>query len=167
MKETSGNIWDWVDRAKLVITTNVGWRSDGTNVMGAGLAKQAAQRYPGIAAWYGAWCRDHRSESCVVAHHTHPLIFFPTKRLNPDAPHLSWQYDSDFDTIRRSLADLAQWPGVEPIAVPLVGCQNGGLKEAAVLPVLREYLVSDRFVLVRFASPEPTPGVDRNVRRAP
>jgi len=163
MREHTGNIWDWIGRAKLVITTNVGWRSDGTNVMGAGLAKQAAYRYPGIAAWYGAWCRDHSTESCVVEHPQHPLIFFPTKRLNPSAPHLSWQYDADVDTIARSLRDLAQWPGDGMIAVPMVGTQNGNLKEAVVLPWLQEYLVSDRFVLVRHGSVGAT-GADRNVR---
>jgi hypothetical protein len=151
MRECTGYIWDWIGRAKVVVTTNIGWRANGANVMGAGLAKQAAGRYPGIAIWYGTWCRGHASESCVIEHPQYPLIFFPTKRLNPRVPHLSWQYDSDLDTIRRSLADLARWSGDGLIALPLVGCQNGNLKEAAVLPVLREFLVGDRFVLVRRA----------------
>jgi hypothetical protein len=175
MQQTVGNIWDWLneraeiiiwlneraeiiwlnERAEIIIPTNQGWRADGTNVMGAGLAKQAVDRYPGIDQWYGAWCRDHRDESCVVRHPVAPLIFFPTKPLNPEAPHLSWQSPATVETVTRSLRDLARlpplagWPGGGLIALPLVGCGLGGLPEATVLPLLHEWLTSDRFVLVQ------------------
>lgn len=150
MQTATGNIWDWLDQgARIVIPTNIGWKRDGANVMGAGLAKQAAARYPGAAAWYGAWCADHPGEPCVVAYPLAPIIFFPTKPLNWQAPYLSWQGSADLATIERSAKALASWPGKEPVAVPLVGCGNGGLLAADVVPILERCLTKKRFVLVR------------------
>lgn len=40
-------------RAVFIIPTNVQRRSDGSAVMGAGLAKEAAERVPGLAKRYG------------------------------------------------------------------------------------------------------------------
>jgi hypothetical protein len=150
MREAAGNIWDWLDDgAKIVIPTNAGWRGDGSNIMGAGLAKQAAERYPQVPPWYGAWCSDHAGEPCVVGYPLAPLIFFPTKPLNWQTPYASWKGKADLGTIRRSTKVLSSWPGDELIAVPLVGCGNGGLAEDDVVPLLHKYLRKKRFVLVR------------------
>jgi hypothetical protein len=150
VREASGNIWDWIAKgACIVIPTNIGWRSDGANVMGAGLAAQAKYRYPGIDHWYGLHCRTNSRMygHCVAQHPQHPLIFFPTKALDPGHPALSWRRSSDLITIVQSLTALKRISG--EIALPLVGCGNGGLPLESVLPLLQSRLDDDRFTLVR------------------
>ena len=65
MQEANGDIWNWLSEphnCEVVIPTNIGWKADGSNVMGAGIAKQAILRYGrDIAAWYGAICRACRT----------------------------------------------------------------------------------------------------------
>ena len=149
MRDAIGNIWDYVETHDLVITTNIGWRSDGRNIMGAGLALTAAQRYPGIDAWYGAFCQKHSTATPVVRHPDLPIILFPVKSLKIRWPWRSWQYPASLDLIERSTRQLAGLVTDRPVAVPVVGCGAGQLQQGEVLPILRKYLVDDRFVLVR------------------
>jgi hypothetical protein len=152
VKEACGDIWSWLDaphHAEVVIPTNIGWKSNGENVMGAGLAKECLARYPGVAQWYGEICQACGPFTPVVVHPEHPLIFFPTKVLNYDEPHLSWQRGSHLGLIERATQQLAALR-LGPVALPLVGCGNGGLSEERVLPVLRDWLGSSNHVtLVR------------------
>lgn len=141
MNETRGDIWEWAakNNAEVVIPTNVGWKSDGSNVMGRGLAAQCADRYPGVSAWYGSICQACGPSTPVVIHPDHGLIFFPTKPLNYDDPQLSWRNRSSLGLIRRSAVQLSRLR-LGPVAVPLVGCGNGGLDEQEVMPVVRDVL---------------------------
>ena len=147
------NIWDLHPHANIVIPTNIGWTKEGKNVMGAGLAAQAAQRFPKLAYFYGQYCKKYGSETEVIPWAgTNQLILFPVKPLNVEKPWLSWQQPASLDLIRKSaeeLEDLATSGVIEGLtAVPLVGCGNGKLSEKDVLPILREELDS-RFILVR------------------
>jgi hypothetical protein len=146
MRLTTGNIWDWHGTHDVVIPTNQGWRQDGTNVMGAGLALQAARRFPGLPAWYGAWCRQYGPAAGVVRHPDWRLICFPTKPLDSAHPWLSWQQGASIDLVARGAAELGTISG--EIALPLVGCGLGGLEVDDVLAMLEAHLVEDRFVLV-------------------
>jgi hypothetical protein len=165
MHEISGDIWNLADSHWIVIPTNCGWNSRGENVMGAGLAKQAAMRFPELRAVYGKVCRDEalagRANPFMV-YGKRRLILFAVKPLWKDAPQLSWKRPADLKMIEASCRCLVDWinDGVadswpelpEPplIAIPTVGCGNGRLHEADVLPILHKHL--DRFdnvVLVR------------------
>lgn len=148
MKEATGNIWDWAAKGYLiVIPTNIGWtKREGYNVMGRGLAHQAAQRYPGLDAWYGHWCRSLGAATGLTRYES--LLLFPVKPLR-DPPWLSWQQRASLELIERSAEQLAQ--RIEPVVLPLVGCGNGGLKPEAVLPILQRWLTGGNFVLVRYA----------------
>lgn len=167
MKQCWGNIWDLRESHWLVIPTNAGWNAAGRNVMGRGLARQAAARYPVLPWLYGKVCRDTAYSQTpdesfapmpfmVWSPDESPgLILFVTKPVNKDAPQLSWQRKSDLGAIRASCEMLAQWLKLPPelgtlIAMPLVGCGNGGLQESEVLPVLNEFFAeTDNVVLVR------------------
>lgn len=47
-KEITGNIWDYIGKVDgICITINLYFK-DGKNIMGAGIAKEAKERYPGI-----------------------------------------------------------------------------------------------------------------------
>lgn len=154
MLEMKGDIWAWADDSLVVVPTNVGWRFDGKNVMGAGVAKQAAAKYAGLAVWYGSVCRAFRENTPVVRYFRSAVLCFPVKPMASD-PSLSWRQKADLELIARSTRQLAKWQGMMGwegrVVLPVVGCGNGGLEEAAVMPILRRWLQDDRFVLVRLS----------------
>src|SRR3954466_10328708 len=104
MNIVSGNIWNYLSTHWITVTTNEGWNSKGDNIMGAGLAKQAAQRYPDLPKLYGKFLREHPGERTYFTYMSqwlepHRLIMYPTKALNPNAPHLSWRSKSSVELI--------------------------------------------------------------------
>ncbi len=147
---------DWI-----VIPTNVGWKRNGWNVMGRGLAAQASDRYPELAFSYGIACRDWHQKWPLVPIPTMTifdptrLVLVPTKPLNPAAPHLSWQGPATLECVRRGIDDLSDMIAgrcTQPSAttdqieqyktgrflVPALGCGNGGLSIAQVRPLLEK-----------------------------
>ena len=149
MKVEYGDIWKHLGEGRyVVIPTNLGWKKDGCNVMGAGLAKDATRRYPTLAKWYGGVCEATADAPQVIACPFAPLIMFPVKPLNKLQPWMSWKQKADLKLIEQSARQLYEWPDPYPIAVPLVGCGNGQLDMYEVRPILEKYLASDRFTLV-------------------
>ncbi len=154
MQEEEGDIWRWRNEphnCEIVIPTNIGWRSDGSNVMGAGLAKQAVKLYgKEITEWYGEICQACGPGTPVVVHPDHPLVFFPVKPLNYDEPHLSWRSDANLHLIERSAKQLAALR-LGPFAIPMVGCGNGKLSEKDVYPVIhRVFRGEEHVTMVRY-----------------
>lgn len=156
MLEQNGDIWTWwAEKRWIVITTNIGWKSDGANPMGAGTAKDAARKYPELPKWYGEKCQKYGANIAVTPYVQGRLFLFPTKALNEEQPYLSWKDDSSIDLIRRSTKQLqalveelvARGSFISKVGVPLVGCKNGNLSRRDVLPILHKYL-DDRFVLL-------------------
>lgn len=154
MVEKVGNIWRFADDHWVVIPTNIGWKRDGTNPMGAGIAKTAADRFEQLPLWYGLRCQKHGERTAVTPFYAGRMFMFPTKPLNMEQPWLSWQGKADLKLIARSARQLqAVLPLVRKklpigrVAIPLVGCGAGGLKPVQVIPLLRSVL-SDDFVLV-------------------
>jgi hypothetical protein len=144
----TGNIWDHhAEGGWIVIATNIGWCKSGDAVMGAGIAKAAADKYPDLPAWYGQKCRKYQADTAVLPYKPGKLFLFPTKPL-ADQPWMSWKQDASLDLIRQSTTQLALWleilqrdgKFIKPVGVPLVGCQNGNLKPKQVVPILQKYL---------------------------
>ncbi len=151
MNVGSGSIWDkFYDGNLRVVPTNVGWRADGCNVMGRGVARQATERYPELAEWYGGQCRKmHRDGETLLAYFKPgDLVMLPVKPLDKIQPHLSWRGGADLELVKRSIAQLTKTYFMRDVVIPLVGCGNGGLDPASVIPVLKEYMYSDNFILV-------------------
>ena len=133
-----------------VVPTNLGWKANGENVMGRGVAKQAAIRYPHLSSWYGWICEVMANSGTMQLYKYDNLLLFPVKPLNSTKPHLSWQQPADLALVTQSTKLLADWDigkGTS-IVLPLVGCGNGGLPSQEVLSVLNYYLKDDRFLLV-------------------
>lgn len=129
MKTISTDLWTLEATHLIVIPTNYGWKDNGSNVMGRGLASQALERYPHVARAYGKHCREHYAKTEdvfeVPIFRYLNLILAASKPLNVMSPWLSWKQKSHPDTIRSSLEQLKGL--LVPVAVPLLGAGNGGL----------------------------------------
>lgn len=133
----------------VVIPTNIGFKKDGANVMGAGLAKQARERVGHLDRWYGMLCKACREHTPVCVFPDAPLILFPVKPFNAKHPHLSWKQDADPRLIERSLKQLGSMTIRKPVAIPAVGCGNGNLSHTMIVPVM-EQILDDRFTYVEY-----------------
>ena len=140
------DIWDVYDARKywIVITTNIGWKRNGENVMGAGIAKQAANRFPWLPEQYGMICKEHKEETGVVFFEDVRLILLPTKRLNISQPHLSWMNKSDPEFIRKNLLELKsiinEDSKIKKVLMVLPGAKNGGLTIRQSLNIVKNIL---------------------------
>ena len=141
-----------------VITTNGTVKKDGTLVMGAGIARQAREMFPGLDVALGQIVKE-RGNTPVVCKGALDgdesglsivLITMPTKH--------NYFEDSDIKLIEESanrLMELADLHGISDIAMPRPGCGNGKLDwETQVKPVLSEIL-DDRFVVYDGATVTP------------
>ncbi len=156
MIEQTGDLWDFYYEVRwIVITTNIGWKKNGSNPMGAGIARRAAGMFPELPEWYGARCQKYGANTAVANYDPARFFLFPTKPLNEEKPWMSWQSMADLELIKRSAKQLAALVDIlskrnshyfTKIGVPVVGCENGGLRSSDVIPVLHEHL-DNKFVL--------------------
>lgn len=151
MKLIRGDIWELYDFGyPIVIPVNVGWTKEGHSVMGRGVAADCAKRMPDSKARWGALCMEYKERVTTCYDDKLNLFYFPTKPLNVEAPHLSWQGKATVDTVKRSLAGLivaAKEAKIENIVIPLVGCGNGGLAPKVIRKLMLANL-DDRFTLI-------------------
>lgn len=172
MQELTGDIWELVMKTDaVVIPTNIGWRNNGTNVMGRGLARDASRRWHELPAVYGDFCQRYGAVTPIMMFRPpnnrwcRMLLLLPVKPLNREQPYLSWRQEASLQLIEHHVQALANFAtqyaetdGSTPfncdnpsrILVPTLGCGNGGLDEALVLPVLKRYLDAPCFYHVRF-----------------
>jgi hypothetical protein len=140
MKEVVGDIWSY-DKRKgfiILITTNGYIKNDGTGVMGAGTAKQAADRYPELPRLLG---EALQSRGNVVTRLLSHIGTFPVKN--------EWMEDADLKLIRKSAKRLKQIAEKQPnikFVVPKPGCGNGNLEWEQVKPIM-EKLPDNVFVI--------------------
>jgi len=126
-------------------------------VMGAGVAKEAATRFPLLPAVLGPLIEKHGnhvhlltrydSYACIVLEKDFipfHVVAFPTKS--------SWKRPASLDLIRRSAEELRALFTPEdlnrPIVLPRVGCGLGGLAWDTVRPILQETLPGERYVVL-------------------
>jgi len=137
-------------------------------VMGKGLALQFKKAFPDSFASYERACRDgalKTGQVHIVQRLTSPhfIVNFPTKA--------SWRQPSRIEYIRDGLADLIRQVKlleIQSIAVPPLGCGNGGLQWSVVRPLIVEAFaaVPNVRVVLFEASDGPSPGhvIDRRTR---
>ena len=122
--------------AALVNTVNT------VGVMGKGIALQFKEAYPETYRRYREACQRQEVEVgkmfIVQDHDLHgprTIVNFPTKR--------HWRGKSQLGWIEEGLADLRRYleeNRPDSIAVPPLGCGNGGLKWAVVRPLIEKAL---------------------------
>lgn len=147
MKEIVGNLWDQ-DNCVICVTTNGIVRGDGKLVMGAGCAKEARDRFPGLDSLLGnrvkSWgnvphiAGAYQLDKIKVA----TIVSFPTKNHYKD--------DSDMKLIEQSarnlrkMADDLNW---KKVVIPRPGCGLGYLRWTDVKKVIEPYF-DDRFFII-------------------
>lgn len=103
-------------------------------VMGAGLAKAAADRWPGLRAAHKRWCALRQYGGAVQHSGIGPVVFAATKEDWRHPSKLTWV----IDCLRRlQLCDASS------LAIPMLGCGLGGLPESDVLPWIERAFAED------------------------
>jgi O-acetyl-ADP-ribose deacetylase (regulator of RNase III) len=132
---TTGNLLE-ADTQALVNTVNT------VGVMGKGIALQFAERFKTNLKLYKEACKNGTLEVGKLLVVTDAdmngerlIINFPTKK--------DWKHRSSYAYVEdglKALVELIQDRKIESIAVPPLGCGNGGLQWAKVKPMIEEYL---------------------------
>lgn len=139
MQEIRGDLWEFHGRAVIAVTTCGQLDRRGECVMLRGCARQARDRFPGLAGTLGA---------LILAGGNHVfdlgdgIVSFPVE----DDPFGI----SDPRLIERScreLVALAAREGWRRIVVPRPGCGGGGLEWSGVRPILGRHF-DDRFLVI-------------------
>jgi len=134
-EESTEDLWDlYLKGYPACITTNCVRKSDGMAVMGAGIALQAARRYPDIAVNLGN-ILEINGDHPAFAHIGHDLYSFPTK--------IDWRKESDVDLIVQSAKEMMEFVRsnkINRIVLPRPGCANGKLYWSDMSKALKNIL---------------------------
>lgn len=139
MRETIGDIWDYLSCAIVAITTNGAVDGSGDAIFGRGCARQALTSFPDLKRRLGRLLRETGNHVYDLGH---GIVSFPVE----DSP---WE-NPDPRLIARSareLQELADRSGWQQVVVPRPGCGGGGLDWREVRPLL-EKILDDRFLII-------------------
>lgn len=143
MLQTKGDLWDFWDQGYVVVVpTNRFVSPKGRAVMGRGVAKQAANKFPGLEQRYA---KSLKKGHALVYYPDLRLLMFPVKPDRDENGGPGYKAKADLEMIRDNVKRLSKWQGGK-VALPAVGCGFGELKFNVVLPILQE--LSDEFTLV-------------------
>jgi hypothetical protein len=145
MKEIHGDLWDFHSLGHYIcITTNGAVRRDGACVMGRGIAKQAAQRFPRLPYDVGKLLKSSFLHPMLLPEYR--LVTFPVKH--------HWSELADLQLIENSATwlmaantEISIPAFAKGVYLPRPGCGNGGLTWDVVRPVIAPIL-DDRFTVV-------------------
>ena len=145
MLEIHGNLWDFHSKGHFIgITTNGDINSRGQAVMGRGIAKQAATRYPDLPYQLAKLIKTTGATSVV-----HP--FFAERFVSIQVKY-HWNEQADLALIENSCRELVYYLGIwhfPKLYLPRPGCGNGGLDWAIVRPAIAPIL-DNRFTIVEW-----------------
>lgn len=167
------DIWSLVDKGAIGIPTNGYVTRNGTGVMGAGLALEAKNRYPGIAYSLGTHLRVNgnvvgwlqKSPHQIIAIPVKPVSLFlespaDTKKILPRVKHIysnlpivvpGYHCKADIFLIEQSLlllVDFIKKHSINQVFIPLLGCGNGGLSVSKdLMPLLDRLDLPDSIIL--------------------
>jgi hypothetical protein len=139
MTEVTGNIWDYLGKAVIAITTNGRVTRAGKATLGYGCARQAGALFPDLPLRLGQVLREQGNHVNCLGD---GLVSFPVEETPWSAPDLALIARS-----ARELRDLADRSGWTMVVVPRPGCGGGGLAWHEVKPAVEEYF-DDRFHVI-------------------
>lgn len=133
-----GNMWDvWGNTDLFLITTNPITRKDGAAVMGRGIAKEAATKFPEIQRSFGQFLesqdnKPHNNCDWICQLDGQDVGYFMVKK--------HWAAKADLDIIKRSTNSLMEWLDIKDwgrVDLNFPGIGNGGLVREDVLPIIQ------------------------------
>lgn len=141
-----GDIWHYLGRVSAIcVTTNGVIKRDGRLVMGAGIAKQARDRFPDIDLTAGQKVKTFGNVPAILHQEgATSIVSLPTKN--------HFQHKSDMSLIVRScilLQKMADEQGWRYIALTPPGCGHGGLRWLDVKSEIQNILDDRFYVLLR------------------
>ncbi len=140
MKLAKGNMWTAYREADLFcITTNSFVKKDGSAVMGAGIAKQAKERLPGIDLAIGQRILQECGQTRGGVYGLLVSDHWPKARLAAFQVKTNWNDKASLALIRRSTEALIAWCDIHPkakVQLNFPGIGNGKLKRDDVLPII-------------------------------
>jgi len=138
-----GNIWDFYRKdpeAYICITTNGFVKTNGECVMGAGVAKEAKEKFKELANDLGS----------IIKKQGNNVFMFADKRLFSYPTKHNWFENSDIALIKKSAEQLMKYINefkIPRVYLPRPGCGNGKLKWKDVEPAIKNIL-DDRVLIV-------------------
>ncbi len=114
MLTTNGDLWT-VDAGWQILPMNLIVQRDSRAAMGAGVALEASQRYPDLAARLGMAIKNLRWAPLA-----RPVTHFRDHRLSCLPTKYEWRERSNLDLIRRGLVQLSTIfrPLISPVRLP-------------------------------------------------
>lgn len=142
VRECPGDLWQFYAVGEVIaIPTNGIVKSNGDAIMGAGLAKDAASRFPDLPKWLGD--RLKQFGNVPVYFRTLRLITLPTKHDWKDLSSLTLICDS----INYCARHILRPEGIPRVYCSHLGCGHGGLHWQTVRDAIATH-VDDRFIFV-------------------
>lgn len=150
--EVIGDLFEYLKQEKNVdaicCTTNKVVKNNGDLVMGAGIAKEFAKRYPKIPTEFGKAISIMREKGYVcntfpLAGYEPDIVYFATKD--------HWKDPSTPEIIEESLKQLVMLTNINAwskVILPKPGCQNGGLDWTKDVKPLCEKYLNEKFVVI-------------------
>ncbi len=139
VREVEGELWDYLGRAVVAITTNGAVDRRGAAIMPRGCARQARERFPELPATLGALLQAQGNHVFELGG---GLVSFPVEHHWLDRPDLGL-----IDRSAAELVALADRRGWREVVVPRPGCGGGGLEWREVKPILEKHF-DGRFVVM-------------------
>ena len=146
MKEITGDIFsetiiNFSDA--ICITTNGVIKKDGRNVMGAGVALIAKNKFKDIDLKLGNLIKDNGHIVQIILNEPKPLISFPTKNNYWEKSSVQLIEKSLIELV--NLTDIMKW---NKVILPKPGCNNGGLSWLRIIKPLLEQILNNRFWVI-------------------
>jgi len=142
MQEINGNIWTYHYHGRwIIVTTNGAIKKNGAAVMGRGVAKELATRYPDFPGMLGAIILS--SGNNVYAFAEYRVITFPVKN--------GWRKKADMVLIEKSLRQLVELVNKTDLSDKFYmvrpGCGYGRLDWETEVKHLCEKYLDNRFII--------------------
>lgn len=134
MKLHQGNIWSILETTDLLLfTSNSTLNKDGHLVMGAGIAKEAKERFPMFPKLLG-----NKIKAINKVGQWYGVLASPNYKVGAFQTKTDWKLPSTLELIEYSTEMLIQIaPNYERIDMPVAGCGHGGLNYKDVESIIK------------------------------
>lgn len=139
MIETKGDLWMYLGKAAIAITTNGQVSRRGEAIFGRGCAREARERFPDLPRRLGELISQHGNHVHLLED---GLVSFPVEHSPFENPDIRL-----IERSARELVEMADREGWGKVVVPRPGCGGGGLSWREVRPLL-ERIFDDRFLVI-------------------